>query len=111
MTPHCPGQPVFDTVTSRWGAPILLALGERPHRFAQLRDRLTGVSEKMLAQTLRTLAVRGFVHRAATTTVPPQVTYSLTPLGQDLSPKLRDLVVWLGANAVDPPADAASPRT
>jgi DNA-binding HxlR family transcriptional regulator len=100
MTLHCPGQPVFDAVTSRWGAPILLALGEQPHRFAQLRDRLTGVSEKMLAQTLRTLAAKGFVHRAVTPTVPPQVTYSLTPLGEDLAPRLRELVTWLGGHAV-----------
>ena len=92
MRADCPGRPVLDTVTSRWGVPILTALAERPHRFAELRDRMAGVSEKMLAQTLRGLAGNGFVLRTEAPTVPPQVTYSLTTRGQEL----RDVLDRLG---------------
>jgi DNA-binding HxlR family transcriptional regulator len=99
MSLDCPVRTVLDAVTSRWGVPILIALAERPHRFAQLRDRM-GVSEKVLAQTLRSLTGQGFVLRTATSTVPPQVTYSLTPLGRDLVPRLRELVTWLGGHAL-----------
>ncbi|EWM12456.1 helix-turn-helix domain-containing protein [Kutzneria sp. 744] len=107
MRADCPGRPVLDTVTSRWGVPILTALAERPHRFAELRDRMTGVSEKMLAQTLRGLAGNGFVLRTEAPTVPPQVTYSLTQLGRDLMPRLAELVTWIGHHAVDKDADHA----
>ena len=44
-----------------------------------------GVSEKMLAQTLRTLAEDGLVHREARPVVPPYVEYSLTARGHELA--------------------------
>ena len=94
----CPGRQILDTVTSRWGVLILIALRERPHRFAQLRDRIEGVSEKMLSQTLRGLTRHGLVLRTVTPTVPVQVTYSLTPLAHDLTDRLTSLVTWIGAH-------------
>jgi len=44
-----------------------------------------GVSEKMLAQTLRTLAEDGLVHREARRSSPPYVEHSLTARGHDLA--------------------------
>ncbi|MDG6079049.1 transcriptional regulator [Erythrobacter litoralis] len=60
---------------------IVLILGEGPARYFQLRGRIEGISEKMLAETLRSLMLNGLVNRSETATVPPQVTYSLTSLG------------------------------
>ena len=42
----------------------MLALGERTYRYAELRRRIGGVSERMLASTLRTLDEDGLVSRA-----------------------------------------------
>ncbi len=61
--PACPSRLVLEHVTSRWGVLALAALWERTHRFSELRRRVGGVSEKMLAQTLQTLERDGFVHR------------------------------------------------
>nr|WP_305785215.1 helix-turn-helix domain-containing protein [Actinoplanes lichenis] len=77
----CPVRGIFDEATSRWATLILAALITGPHRFAQLRDRLDGISEKMLAQKLKAMARAGLITRDAAPTVPPQVTYSLTDLG------------------------------
>ena len=53
---NCPSRTVLEHVTSKWGALILLVLAEgQPVRWSELRRRAEGVSEKMLAQTLRTL--------------------------------------------------------
>ncbi|WP_369332906.1 winged helix-turn-helix transcriptional regulator [Nonomuraea candida] len=51
----CPGRTVFVHVTSRWGMLILAALRDGPLRFYLLRDRIGGISEKMLSQNLRDL--------------------------------------------------------
>ena len=49
----CPSRTVLDHVSSKWGVLILVALSKGPHRWSELRRRAEGISEKMLAQTLR----------------------------------------------------------
>lgn len=97
---NCPTRVVLDHVFSKWGCLVLLALSEgEPLRWSELRRRAEGVSEKMLAQTLRTLEADGLVHRDARPVVPPHVEYSLTPLGTDLAERLVPLMLWVVANA------------
>lgn len=94
---NCPARTVLDHVTSRWGVLVLAALYERPRRFSELRRRIGGVSEKMLAQTLRTLEADGFVDRSVAPTKPPQVTYSLTSLGDEAARHMTGLLEWVNA--------------
>jgi len=98
----CPSRVVLDHVTSKWGFLVLLALaeGDAP-RWSELRRRVQGVSEKMLAQTLRTLESDGLVARDARPVVPPHVEYSLTPLGTELAVLLTPLMDWLVRHAPD----------
>lgn len=95
----CPSRVVLDHVTSKWGVLILVALAERSMRWGELRRVVEGISEKMLAQTLRTLEADGIVHREAAPTVPPRVDYSLTERGRDLNDRLLPLMEWILANA------------
>jgi DNA-binding HxlR family transcriptional regulator len=97
----CPTRAVLDHVTSKWAVLVLAALAERPLRFSALRRRILGVSEKMLAQTLRTLEGDGFVAREVAPTTPPQVTYSLTGLGEDLTPHMTGLLEFLATRIPD----------
>ncbi|MEU1122935.1 helix-turn-helix domain-containing protein [Streptomyces sp. NPDC005899] len=92
--PVCPSRVVLEHVTSRWGVLALAALLERPYRFGELRRTVGGVSEKMLAQTLRTLERDGFVHRDAKPVIPPHVDYSLTPLGREAAEQVWGLARW-----------------
>ena len=62
----CPTRIVLDHVTSKWGVLLLVALSERTMRWGELRRIVEGISEKMLAQTLRTLEADGIVHREVT---------------------------------------------
>ena len=59
---QCPSRDVLKHVTSRWGVLILVALREGTHRFSDLRRKMGGVSEKMLAQSL-TGAGTGWLYR------------------------------------------------
>lgn len=95
---QCPSRDVLKHVTSRWGVLILVALREGTHRFSDLRRKVGGVSEKMLAQTLQWLESDGFVNRKSFPVVPPHVEYSLTPLGLEVSEKVAALADWIELN-------------
>jgi DNA-binding HxlR family transcriptional regulator len=77
---------------------LLSALAAGPRRFGALSRAVPDISKRMLTQTLRTLEADGFVHRDVQPTVPPSVTYSLTPLGQSFAAPLLGLIEWAEAN-------------
>lgn len=95
MTAACPSRDVLKHVTSRWGVLVLIALEAGTHRFSELRRKIGGVSERMLAQTLQWLEGDGLVERVAFEVVPPHVEYSLTPLGREAAEKVRVLADWI----------------
>ena len=97
----CPSRIVLDHVTSKWGVLLLVALSERTMRWGELRRIVEGISEKMLASTLRTLEKDGFVARTSYPEVPPRVEYSLTPLGDELMERMMPLMEWIGFHARD----------
>ena len=98
---NCASRVVLDHITSKWGVLVMVALAQRPMRWGELRRYVEGISEKMLAQTLRTLEADGLVNRDAQPTIPPRVDYSLTDRGHELAVHLLPLVRWVGANAGD----------
>ena len=83
------------------GVLVLLALRDRTHRFSELRRRIGGVSEKMLAQTLRTLEEDGFVLRHDFAEVPPRVAYELTPMGRQLAKHVATIGTWIADNTAN----------
>jgi DNA-binding HxlR family transcriptional regulator len=91
----CPSREILRNVTSRWGVLVLVALRTEKHRFSELRRKVAGVSEKMLAQTLQTLEADGFVLREALPVIPPHVEYSLTPAGREVSQRVEELADWI----------------
>ncbi|MGW1894299.1 winged helix-turn-helix transcriptional regulator [Streptomyces sp. NPDC002004] len=88
----CPSRGTLEHVTGRWGALTLGALHDGTFRFNELRRRVDGVSEKMLSQTLHALERDGLVHRDAQPTNPPRVDYELTPLGRQVTERLKALI-------------------
>lgn len=97
----CPARVVLDHVTGRWGVLVLTALGGGDLRFFELRNRIEGISEKMLSQTLRTLVRDGLVLRTVEPSVPPKVTYGLTELGRGIGEPLRGLTGWIRGHAAE----------
>jgi DNA-binding HxlR family transcriptional regulator len=94
----CPSREVLKHVTSRWGVLLLVALMDGTQRFGELRRKVGGISEKMLAQTLQWLEQDGFVQRTAHPVVPPRVEYRLTPLGEELGRKVGEVAAWIEGN-------------
>lgn len=90
----CSSRGVFQHVTGRWSALIVAALRENgaPMRFAAIRRRVDGISDRMLSQTLGQIEREGFVMRTVRSSIPPHVEYGLTALGQKIAEPLSALI-------------------
>ena len=95
LAPECPSRGILNHLTSRWGTLVMVALATGPRRFAELRRKVGGVSERMLSQTLKDLEADGFVLRTAHPVVPPHVDYELTELGREAAAHVVALVGWI----------------
>ena len=98
FAPDCPSREVMRHVTSSWGVLVLIGLQDGTQRFSALRRRVAGVSERMLAQTLRWLEEDRLVVRRSYDVVPPHTDYTLTPLGREAAEKVAALADWIEAN-------------
>ncbi|MEN3124151.1 helix-turn-helix domain-containing protein [Janibacter sp. LM] len=90
----CASRELFQHVTGRWGALVLVALRDNctAMRFGELRRRVDGISDRMLSHTLTQLERDGVVARTVRSAIPPHVDYTLTPLGQKMSDPLSALI-------------------
>ena len=94
----CPIRDVLNQIGDKWSTLFLALLGEKPHRFGELRRAVPDISQRMLTQTLRDLQHDGLVAREVFPTVPPGVEYRLTPLGRSLLEPLVQLIQWAGSH-------------
>jgi DNA-binding HxlR family transcriptional regulator len=90
----CPVQATINILSGKWKVQAVWRLSFGPLRFAELRNLLRGVSEKVLTTQLRELEKDGVISRTAVRSSPPRVTYSLSRSGQTLIPLLQDLCDW-----------------
>jgi DNA-binding HxlR family transcriptional regulator len=91
---RCPTRMVLDRIADKWTVLVVGALEDRTKRFGELRREISGVSQKMLTQTLRGLERDGLVVRMVYASVPPKVEYSLTQLGHTLVHILEAIRKW-----------------
>lgn len=82
----------------KWTILIVMQLETGPKRFSALRRGVNGISQKMLALTLRGLERDGYVSRTVYPTKPPSVEYALTDLGHEMVVPVRTLANWVLAN-------------
>lgn len=92
---ECPSRRLLDRISDKWVTLVICALGEAGSlRYSELSNRLSGVSQKMLTQTLRSLERDGLVVREVTPAVPVRVDYSLSPLGHSLLGPIHHMKAW-----------------
>lgn len=103
--PTCPMRFALEVVGGKWKLAIICTLAEQsPARFSEVRRRVSGITNVMLAQSLKDLDAYGMVHREQYNEVPPRVEYTLTEKGRSLMPALRLLAEW-GAENMPPEYD------
>ncbi|MEU9665588.1 helix-turn-helix domain-containing protein [Streptomyces bobili] len=90
----CRARLAFDLLANTWNAVALWALRGGPVRHGELRERIGGISQKVLTQTLRRLEFNGLVARRAHPGAPPRVDYELTELGRTLLAPIDAFGAW-----------------
>ena len=94
FAPQCPIRDVLDRLGDRWTLLVLMELQSGTLRFSALKRKISDISPRMLAQTLRQLEYDGLVARTLYPTIPPKVEYALTPLGRSMLKPVGALIEW-----------------
>lgn len=92
--PACPVATTVALIGSKWKLLILRNLLARPWRFNELKRDLTGISQKMLTDSLRSMEADGIITRTVYPEVPPRVEYALSELGESMRPVIRSMEEW-----------------
>jgi DNA-binding HxlR family transcriptional regulator len=100
---RCPSRRLLDLIADKWTTLVIVALAGRPKHYSQLKRDVSGISHKMLSQTLQRLEKQGFVTRTVYPTSPPRVEYALTALAQTLLPTLCALIDWAQTHSAEFP--------
>ena len=92
---NCEKELTMSIISGKYKVVILWHLGnERPHRYGELGKLFRKISNRMLTKQLRELEQDDIVKRTIFPTVPPQVEYSLTEMGQTLLPVVNHIYQW-----------------
>ena len=94
----CPSRKILELIGSKWSMLLLCSLRTGAVRTGALRRGVSGISQKMLTQTLRDLEHNGIVERINYDEVPPRIEYKLTLLGRSLSDLIQSIEQWVVRN-------------
>lgn len=90
----CPVEKTMAIIGDKWKILIIRDLLRGTKRFGELKKSVTGISQKMLTQQLKSLERDGIVTRVVYAEIPPKVEYTLTSKGQSLKDILKAMAVW-----------------
>ncbi|WP_312798655.1 helix-turn-helix domain-containing protein [Tianweitania sp.] len=85
---------ILDRLGEQWTVMTLAELSAGPRRYRELERALLGISQRMMTLTLRRLERDGHVLRHVEPSIPPSVTYELSPIGQSFAAQVAALVEW-----------------
>jgi len=83
-----------ELIGRRWSGAVIQLLLRGPSRFAELRDAIPDISDRMLSERLRELEEEGIVSRTVVPETPVRVEYALTAKGRALEPALGAIGRW-----------------
>ena len=86
-------------VADKWTMILIEILHDHgEQRFTRIFEKVPGISQKMLTQTLRQMERNGLVLRTVHPVVPPRVEYRLTALGETLGEAFCGVWGWAETN-------------
>ncbi|WP_407565171.1 winged helix-turn-helix transcriptional regulator [Streptomyces sp. 184] len=94
----CRARLAFDLLSNTWNAVVLWALRDGPRRPVELRERIGGISSKVLTETLRRLQFNGLIERRVGLEGRGRVEYGLTALGETLLAPIDAVGAWAFAH-------------
>ena len=91
----CPLTATANILSKKWHPVIINELLEsKSMGFNELKDRVGGISSKVLSESLGDLEDKQVVNREVISEKPFRVKYTLTDIGKDLEPILDDMQSW-----------------
>ncbi|MFE2068920.1 winged helix-turn-helix transcriptional regulator [Streptomyces sp. NPDC059467] len=84
----------FALLSRRWNGLILMALAKGSADFAQIRERVPGISDRMLAQRLQELTAIDLIVQDDRPGLPSRSRYALSPHGNAFLIPLAILFLW-----------------
>lgn len=98
----CPLGKALSVIGGKWKPRIICTLYvDGTQRYNDLLKKTVGITNTMLATSLRELEADGIVLRAQFAEIPPRVEYSLTEHGKGLWPILHRLAHWANGEEFD----------
>jgi DNA-binding HxlR family transcriptional regulator len=95
----CPTEFTLQVLGGKWKTVILCYLKVRPLRYAELRNLIRSLSDKVLSQRLHELIEAGLVDRSRAADGDKSEVYALSARGESLGVILTELYSWGDANA------------
>ncbi len=92
--PECPVATTVQLIGSKWKLLILRDLLTGTKRYNELKKSLSGISQKVLTSSLKSMVEDGIVIRTDYKEVPPKVEYSLSELGLSMKPVIETMAQW-----------------
>ncbi len=87
---------VVNMIGGKWKLRIIYVLAfHEVLRYGELKRLLSPITHKMLSTQLKELEKDGLVHREEYQQIPPKVEYSLTQMGRDLKPVVKEIHNWI----------------
>lgn len=90
----CPVEVTLQLISNKWKVLIIRDLLTGTKRFSELMHSVTGITQKVLTNNLRSMEEAGLLIRTVYPEVPPKVEYSLTQTGLSLKPVLDSMALW-----------------
>ena len=98
----CPLGKALSMIGGKWKLRIICTLYvDGTQRYNDLLKKTVGITNTMLANSLKELEVDGIVSRTHFAEIPPRVEYALTDHGKELWPILHRLAHWANGDAFD----------
>lgn len=98
----CPVNATLNVIGGKWKPLVLYFISADVNRFGKLQKMMPNCSKRMLTTQLRELEADGIINRKVYAEVPPKVIYSLTPLGESLTPLFRAMGDWAEKHILEP---------
>lgn len=97
----CAPHSVLARLGDKWAILVISILALSPEealRFSEIKNGISGISQRMLTLTLKNLVRDGLVKRHYFREMPPKVEYELTELGRTMLPALEGFTFWIREN-------------
>lgn len=87
---------VVNMIGGKWKLRIIYVLASHEIlRYGELKRLLAPITHKMLTTQLKELEKDGLINRKEYQQIPPKVEYSLTQMGRDLKPVVKEMHAWI----------------